>query len=423
MIIYDLFPLLAGPFTKWEQHFDHAADMAFDWIFINPIQKTGVSGSLYSVSDYFDFNPLLVDPDSPLSAEDQVKGMLKAAKKRGLRVMIDLVINHCAADSALIKEHPEWFAWEGDHVAHPFCIEGGDRKTVWDDLAKFNHEHTSDREGLFKFLMKIVSHLISLGFEGFRCDAAYQLPHDIWTRLIRETKAKHPEVCFLAETLGCTPDQTSDTARAGFDYVFNSSKWWDFNSNWLMEQYNLIRETSPSISFPESHDTPRLCEELGGNINGLKQRYLFSALFSAGVMVPIGFEYGFRKKLHVVETRPDDWEADTGIDLRDFIREVNTIKKTYKIFQEDSPTHFLPSSNGNIMVMWKASTRTREEMLLILNKDIWNNNTYYCDNMRDLIQAGAALTDISPGERMEYLPRPFHYDLLPGQGLVLITSR
>jgi len=423
MIIYDIFPLIAGPFTEWEKHLEHAKDMEFDWIFVNPIQKTGKSGSLYSVSDYFDFNPLLIDAISPLNADDQVKQMTKTANKHGLNVMIDLVINHCAADSALIKEHPEWFVWEGDQVAHPFCIEDGGHKTVWDDLAQFNYEHSSDREGLIQYVMKIILYLISLGFKGFRCDAAYKLPHDIWSRLINETKAKHPEVLFLAETLGCTPDQTSDTARAGFDYVFNSSKWWDFNSHWLMEQYNLIREASPSISFPESHDTPRLCEELQGNINGMKQRYLFSALFSAGIMIPIGFEYGFRKQLHVVDTRPTDWETDTGIDLRDFIREVNKIKKKYKIFQEDSPTHFLPTNNGNIMAMWKASTRTKEEMLLILNKDIWNNNTFYCENMADMIQAGAALIDISPENKLEYISQPFHYDLLPGQGLVLITSR
>ena len=54
--------------------------------------------------------------------------------------------------------------------------------------------------------------------------------------------------------------------------------------------------------------------ELDGNGDGLKQGYLFAALFSAGVMIPIGFEYGFLKKLHVVKTRPTDWES-TDIDL------------------------------------------------------------------------------------------------------------
>jgi len=46
MIIYNLFPLLAGPLNHWEGHMKRAADMGFEWIFVNPIQKSGRSGSL-----------------------------------------------------------------------------------------------------------------------------------------------------------------------------------------------------------------------------------------------------------------------------------------------------------------------------------------------------------------------------------------
>jgi len=65
MILYDLFPLLAGPFSQWPRHFSRAAEMKFDWVFLNPIQRTGASGSLYSIADYFAINPALLDPASP----------------------------------------------------------------------------------------------------------------------------------------------------------------------------------------------------------------------------------------------------------------------------------------------------------------------------------------------------------------------
>jgi starch synthase (maltosyl-transferring) len=375
------------------------------------------------VADYFSFNPLLLDTRSSFAPEEQVRRMLGDAQDLDLKVMVDLVINHCAVDAPLVKAHPEWFVHDNGRIAHPHCMEANGNKVVWTDLAQFDYYHTPDREGLVAYFMKIVDYLVDLGFRGFRCDAAYQIPNDIWRHIIEQTRARHGDIVFAAETLGCTPDQTRDTAHSGFDYVFNSAKWWDFHSNWLMEQYNLIRETAPSISFPESHDTPRLCAELDGHVPGLKQKYLFTALFSAGVMMPIGYEFGFRKPLHVVKSRPADWEADTGINLREYIRDVNRIKNSYRIFQEDAPTHFLPANNGNILVMWKASAHTRDEMLLILNKDIYNQQTYYADSLRDLMQSGAPLRDISPGARMEYLPMPFHYDLAPGQGLVFITQR
>jgi starch synthase (maltosyl-transferring) len=166
----------------------------------------------------------------------------------------------------------------------------------------------------------------------------------------------------------------------------------------------------------------RLCEELNGNTEGLKQRYLFAALFSAGVMMPMGFEFGFRRRLHVVKTRPEDWE-ETGIDLTGFISEVNRIKTEHIIFQEDPPAEILHYGNPNVLLMWKASARTQEECLILLNKDIYHGQHFSAESLQKFLQAGAPLKDISPEGQMEFIPAPFVYDLRPGQGIVLITSR
>jgi starch synthase (maltosyl-transferring) len=421
MIIYNMFPILAGKFTEWEPHFKRASEMGFNWIFVNPIHYPGYSGSLYSVSDYFSFNPILIDEKSKKNPEGQVKEMVHCAKKYGLKIMIDLVINHCAFDSPLTKKYPEWFQWKGGRVVHPFIMT--DRgKQDWRDLAKFNVRRTKDPDGLFKYFMEIVDFLLDLGFHGFRCDAAYQLPGKLWERLIKETKTKHPDVLFSAETLGCTADETSSIAKAGFDYIFNSSKWWDFNSHWLMEQYNLTREISPSISFPESHDSERLMEELQGNVNGLKQRYLFSAIFSTAVMMPMGFEFGFRKKPHVVNTRPDDWEQ-TDTDLMWFVKKINEIKGRYPVFQEEAPTEILHCENPNLLMLWKGSITVKDEALIVLNKDIWNKQSFYTENLNKYVLAGAPLTDVSPEYPVEFIPEPFQYNLNPGQGLVFVTKR
>jgi starch synthase (maltosyl-transferring) len=184
----------------------------------------------------------------------------------------------------------------------------------------------------------------------------------------------------------------------------------------------MTREVSPSVSFPESHDTTRLCEELQGNMEGMKQRYLFSALFSAGVMMPMGFEFCFRRRLHVVSTTPRDWE-ESGLDLTPFIRSVNGIKRRYKVFQEEAPTEFLYCANPHVLLVWKASVTTREEALFILNKDIHNRQHFWSDNLYNLLQARAPLVDVSPEYVLDHVATPFHYELRPGQGIVLITTR
>ena len=422
MTLYNLFPLLAGPLSGWEAHFSRAAAMKFDWVFVNPIQELGASRSLYSIANYFRFNPALLDPKSEAAPEEQVRRMIAQARATGLKVMIDLVINHCAIDSQLTREHPEWFVRESDgRIANSSCQHNGE-KVVWKDLAQFDHRHTRDQEGLYGYCLSVVEYLVALGFEGFRCDAAYQVPRHFWHRLMQDVKARHPDICFAAETLGCSPDETLETARAGFDYVFNSSKWWNLQDWWLIEQYSLLREITRSISFPESHDTPRLCEEMNGNVNALKQRYLFSALFSAAVVIPIGFEYGFRKPLNVIHTRPSDWEQ-TGIDLTSYITKVNAIKQTHPMFHEESPISILPCQNPNVLLMWKASVKHKDEALLILNKDVGQHQDFHTDNFRHYVQSGAPLRDVSPEYPLEYLHKPFHYSLRPGQGIVLVTSR
>jgi len=422
VLIYNLFPLLAGPFPQWKGHLERAAEMEFTWIFVNPIQKPGGSGSLYAVADYFDFNPLLVDPGDSRTAEQQVRDTVRRAKDLDLRVMIDLVVNHCSVDSDLLTKHPQWFEWERPgKVAHPSCKEDG-RKVVWGDLAKFDHRHTRDPEGLYRFMLEVVRHLLDLGFDGFRCDAAYQVPARFWKRLIRETRSTRPDALFVAETLGCTPEQTRATASAGFAYVFNSSKWWDFRANWLMEQYDLIREVAPSIAFPESHDTVRLCEELQGNVEGLKQRYLFSAFFSAGLMMPMGYEFGFRKKPHVVDTRPKDWE-ETGIDLRSYIQRVNHAKLAHDVIREEAPMEILHNGNPNVLVLWKGSVHSREEALLVLNQDIRGSQSFRVNRLADFVQGQTALVDVSPEDPMPEVTEPFSCELRPGEGRIFVTSR
>ena len=190
-----------------------------------------------------------------------------------------------------------------------------------------------------------------------------------------------------------------------------------------MEQYRQTRTIAPSISFPESHDTVRLCDELNGNVAGLKQRYLFSALFSAGLLMPIGFEFGFRKKLHVADTRPSDWE-NTRIDLRSFISEVNKLKAQHGLLNEDGPQEIIPNANGNVLVLRKSSTEGDEELLFVLNMDIMQRQYLQLGSIEQLMGIELdAIADLSPETRVEHVPSTISRNLEPGEGIVLIGSR
>jgi starch synthase (maltosyl-transferring) len=364
--IYNLFPLLAGPLPGWRPHLERAAAMGFTWIFVNAFHQAGYSGSLYSVKDYYTIDARLVNGSVPPG--EQLAAMLREASGLGLSVMMDLVINHTAFDSPLIGEHPEWFRRDDKgRIVHPGAKEGK-RRVVWRDLAEVDNAGSPEREALWAYWRRFALHYAGMGFRGFRCDAAYQVPEALWRDLIGAVKAQYPDTLFLAETLGCTPAQTLNTARAGFDFIFNSSKWWDFREPWCLEQYALTAPVVPSIGFPESHDTPRLAAELDGDRAAVLQRYAFAAVFSTGVMMPIGFEYGFRRRLHVVRTTPQDWEAPTW-DLTGAIGVIHRTKAALRALNEEGSNAPVALGDDRCVGFRKQTRDTTEAVLVVLNAD------------------------------------------------------
>ncbi|MFZ5448181.1 MAG: alpha-amylase family glycosyl hydrolase [Thermodesulfobacteriota bacterium] len=367
-IIYNLFPPLAGTIPQWEEHLDRIAAMGFTWVFLNPINTPGLSGSLYAIKDYFGINPFFYHK-SGQDPEAALVHFLKAAQSRGLKAMLDLVINHTAIDSPLVTQHPEWYAKDDKgKIKHPGAIDPADatKVTVWGDLAELEYWPPPDPEGLLHFFDGVVAKYLRLGFLGFRADAAYKIPGDFWSRLIGEAKNLEPQVQFFAETLGCRLDECAQLSSSGFDFLCNSSKWWDFQQPWCLEQYNTFRHLAPSLSFPESHDTERLAAASHGSPEMARQRYLFAAYFSAGLMMPMGYEYGFKKRLNVVRTRPQDWEAPT-YDLTSFIKGVNRMKKNCPVLLEEGPQVRVNPEGEPVVLLLKSRETHKGRVLAVIN--------------------------------------------------------
>ena len=372
--IYNLFPTLAGTTRKWAAHLPRIAAMGFNAVYVNPFHYPGFSGSLYAVKDYYRLNPRFRGSE-PGDDDHLLCGFTEAARTHGLRVIMDLVVNHTSKDSELVASNPDWFTHDArGNIVSPYATDPADptQKTVWGDLAELNYQPPQRRQ-ILTYFQQLVRHYIGLGFGGFRCDAAYKVPAEVWGGLIADAKTASPEVVFCAENLGAPKEAVLALADAGFDYLFNSVKWWDFESPWLLEQYEDFRHIAPSIGFPESHDTDRLVNELvaaGVPKSQIepryRQSYAFAAAYSTGVMMPMGFEYGWSRRLDVVETRDGEPEPKR-FDLSEFIAEVNAKKRAIPALNEEGPQRLLSDKDDALAVLERRTMEGSERALILVN--------------------------------------------------------
>jgi starch synthase (maltosyl-transferring) len=284
---------------------------------------------------------------------------------------MDLVINHTSRDCPLINEHPAWYVHDKHGaIVSPFARDPDDpeKVTVWGDLAEIDNEGSSDRTELWAYWAELVKRYLQLGFKSFRCDAAYKVPAALWRYLVDEAAKIDPEAMFFAETLGCAEEEALALHDAGLHYFFNSSKWWDFEEPWGLEQHEKFGKIAPSVSFPESHDTTRLAADTNGNEALQRQRYAFAASFSAGLMMPIGYELGFKKKLDVVSTGPADWETGS-FDIRGFVEQVNNLKMQNPLLQGEGELNILMSDTDTLMMERRSQQAPGHRGWILINKN------------------------------------------------------
>jgi starch synthase (maltosyl-transferring) len=214
------------------------------------------------------------------------------------------------------------------------------------------------------------------GARGFLCLTASAVPATMWTGVLAELRATAPDAVVIADTLGSSADAIDALRPAGFDYLLNSSAWWDFSSGWLLDQYDRYRHVAPSIAFP-------LRVEPGTTIAETRTqsefRYLFAAFFSSGVMMPMGFEQG----------------PDGTLDLAGFITGVNGMKAGVAALNEEGPQYAI-KRNGLLAGLVRRTESGTSTAVAIVNPDVSEPLTIDLHRARG-IHAVDTLIDTTPG--------------------------
>ena len=107
-----------GDLKGIEKHLDYIADLGVTSIWLNPIQENDMKeGSYhgYAITDYYQV-------DRRLGSNEEFRNLVKEANAKGLKVVMDMIFNHCGSNNYLFKDMPakDWFNFEGNYMQTSF---------------------------------------------------------------------------------------------------------------------------------------------------------------------------------------------------------------------------------------------------------------------------------------------------------------
>jgi len=189
-IIYEIFPRqfsATGDFNGITAQLDRLQQLGVDILWLMPIHPVGklkakgTFGSPYAVRDYYGINP-------EYGTAADLHRLIGEAHRRGLKVIIDIVANHTAWDSVLMKTADYYTHDAAGHILPP--------KPDWADVAGLNY----DNPQLRRYMIDMLKHWVrEFDLDGFRCDAAGLVPTDFWEHARTELDAVKPGLLMLAE--------------------------------------------------------------------------------------------------------------------------------------------------------------------------------------------------------------------------------
>jgi len=174
-----------GDFQGLMRRLDYLHGLGVTAIWLMPFQTSPGRDDGYDVSDYYGINPAFG------TLGDFVE-FTHGAKQRGIRVLIDLVVNHTSDQHRWFQEarrdpkskYRDWYIWSKKRPANADkgMVFPGVQKTTWshDSVAKewyfhrfydFQPDLNTSNPAVQGEILKIMGFWIQLGVSGFRMDA------------------------------------------------------------------------------------------------------------------------------------------------------------------------------------------------------------------------------------------------------------
>lgn len=108
------------------QRLDYLADLGVDVIWLSPVYRSPQDDNGYDISDYQDIDPIF-------GTMDDMDELVEEAHRRGIKVVMDLVVNHTSDEHAWFQAsrnpddpHADWYWWRPARAGHEAGTPGAE---------------------------------------------------------------------------------------------------------------------------------------------------------------------------------------------------------------------------------------------------------------------------------------------------------
>jgi cyclomaltodextrinase / maltogenic alpha-amylase / neopullulanase len=371
-VIYEVFPRAFSPTADFKgvtAQLDRLKALGVTVLWLMPIHPTGklkakgTLGSPYAVRDYDAINP---DYGTP----EDLKRLVDAAHRRGMKVFIDIVINHTAWDSVLIEKHPDWYTHDSAGKIVP-------PNPDWVDVADLDWSRPALRQYMSEMLVRW---LRDYGLDGFRCDYASGVPADFWESVRPELDRVRPGLAFLAEA-----DDPALLSKA-----FDVDYAWDFYhamsdalagrepASHVREVWQRAEARYPRgalrLRFSDNHDQLRTAGQAG-----LPAALAASALMFTMDGVPLlynGMEVGDTTESAapaLFERMPISWEmAERRPQVNSYYRALAALRHAHPALTRGSVRWLRNSDEARVLSYERAVTGESLVIAINLSSQPWS---------------------------------------------------
>jgi starch synthase (maltosyl-transferring) len=369
--IYYLHPLLAGPLADWKEHLSRACAMGFSHVCVGPVFTPAPSGDIFLTDDFERTNPAI---SAEHDADATVRHLAELCRETGLHLVLDLVLDRVAAEGAMARSAPNWFYRDGgSDVVDPREKQLGP-EALPARFAEREHELTAwwtDR----------VVRLAQAGADGFRLLGLEHVPPRFLKSVIGVVRQETRACLFLGWTPGVPWPHLPAFEQVGLDAVFASTAWWDGRAPWFIEEQNLLRRIGRVIGVAEAPFEERLAARFApADTRTLAAAYRralrIAATTSQGLFVPMGFEFGARRKMDARRATPEDFAKEresARLDLAGDIVAANGLVAALQALNSAGEMRSLSGPGAPVSMLLQADAAdvraSHEGVLVLINND------------------------------------------------------